>query len=266
MGRVLDPLKEMGLQVEEEGARHPAADADRRVRSRPDRVSASGSFGAGEIGRTARGAPCARRTSVIESEKTRDHTENMLSLFRRWRFQPCYGRRRRASHLGRRYGKPLKESPSRFPAIQARPPFWPRRPSFAQARIFCIQNVLINPTRTGFYETLSEMGAGVSFENERDENGEPVADLRAKSSTLQRRACSGGPRAVDDRRISDPRGARGFRGRGDGDGGACRVRVKESDRLAAMVGRSAACGVKAKARGDTLAVTGAPKVRGGATV
>ena len=48
--------------------------------------------------------------------------------------------------------------------------------------------------------------------------------------------------------------------------GLAELRVKESDRLAAMAAGLAACGVEAEARGDTLAVRGAPKVKGGATV
>ena len=48
--------------------------------------------------------------------------------------------------------------------------------------------------------------------------------------------------------------------------GLAELRVKESDRLAAMVAGLSACGVKAQCRGDTLAVAGLPRVRGGATI
>ena len=48
-----------------------------------------------------------------------------------------------------------------------------------------IEGVLVNPTRTGFYTTLREMGADVAFLNERNEGGEPVADIRVRHSRLK---------------------------------------------------------------------------------
>ena len=48
-----------------------------------------------------------------------------------------------------------------------------------------IKNVLMNPTRTGLIATLREMGADIALENEREEGGEPVADLRARHSSLR---------------------------------------------------------------------------------
>ena len=47
-----------------------------------------------------------------------------------------------------------------------------------------VRNVLVNPLRTGFIETLIEMGARISFENRRELSGEPVADIRARSAAL----------------------------------------------------------------------------------
>jgi 3-phosphoshikimate 1-carboxyvinyltransferase len=45
-----------------------------------------------------------------------------------------------------------------------------------------VPNIGLNPTRAGLYTTLREMGADLTFENEREEGGEPVADLRARFS------------------------------------------------------------------------------------
>ena len=52
-----------------------------------------------------------------------------------------------------------------------------------------IEGVLVNPTRTGFYVTLREMGADVDFLNEREEGGEPVADIRVRFSRLKGVRC-----------------------------------------------------------------------------
>ena len=43
-----------------------------------------------------------------------------------------------------------------------------------------IEGVLVNPTRTGFYTTLQEMGGDVTFLNRREEGGEPIADIRVR--------------------------------------------------------------------------------------
>ena len=57
-----------------------------------------------------------------------------------------------------------------------------------------IDGVLVNPTRTGFYVTLREMGADIRFRNEREEGGEPVADIRG-AALQARRACACRPSA-----------------------------------------------------------------------
>ena len=179
MGRVLSPLKQMGLDIEEEGRntlpltligspdlvpiayRLPVPSA--QVKSA---VLLAGLLASGE-------------TSVIESEKTRDHTEKMLAYF----------------------GAPVSSEPDKEGGVrisvggrktfEGKPVTVPGDPSSAAfltaAALLCpgsdvvIPNVLINPTRTGFYETLREMGADISFENEREQNGERVANLRAKT-------------------------------------------------------------------------------------
>ena len=72
-----------------------------------------------------------------------------------------------------------------------------------------IEGVLVNPTRIGFYTTLQEMGADVTFMNRREEGGEPVADIRVRASQAEGRARAGRARAVDDRRVSDAGRGRG---------------------------------------------------------
>ncbi len=110
------------------------------------------------------------------------------------------------------------------------------------------------------------MGADLSFENEREENGEQVADLRVKTSALRgvRVPAARAPTMIDEYPILAALAAFA-----DGEtvmDGLAELRVKESDRLAAMVAGLVACGAKAESRGDTLLVAGLPKVRGGATI
>jgi 3-phosphoshikimate 1-carboxyvinyltransferase len=264
MGRVLDPLKRMGLNIEEEGRntlpltlhgtsnlvpiayRLPVPSA--QVKSA---VLLSGLLASG-------------KTSVIESEKSRDHTEKMLAYFgASVSSEPTSEAGVRISVEGRQ-------------AFKGKPVVVPGDPSsaafFVAAAILCpgsdvlVKNVLINPTRTGFYETLNEMGADLSIENERELNGEKVADIRAKTSQLTgvEVPAERAPAMIDEYPIL---AAVAAFARGETImSGLAELRVKESDRLAAMMAGLTVCGAKAESRGDTLVVTGLSRVRGGATI
>mgnify|MGYP000940665072 FL=1 len=130
-----------------------------------------------------------------------------------------------------------------------------------------IEGVLVNETRTGLYTTLQEMGGDVTLLNLREENGEPIADIRAGASKLRgvvvppERA----PSMIDEYPVLAAVAAFAV-----GDTvmhGLAELKVKESDRLAATAAGLHVNGVAADVEGDTLIVhgTGGP-VRGGGTV
>jgi 3-phosphoshikimate 1-carboxyvinyltransferase len=263
MGRVLDPLKRMGLQIAEEGqSKLPLTLIGTSglvpMEYRLPVPSAQVKSAVLLAGLLAQG-----RTSVVESEKTRDHTEKMLAYFGAGVSTEAVEGGMRISVEGRG-------------TLHGRPVTVPGDPSsaafLAAAAILCpgsdilVRDVLVNPTRTGFYETLKEMGACISFENEREQNGEPVADLRAKAGKLKgvHVPAARAPSMIDEYPIlaalaAFAEGATVMDGLGE-------LRVKESDRLAAMVAGLKACGAVADASGDTLTVTGAAPVRGGAVI
>jgi 3-phosphoshikimate 1-carboxyvinyltransferase len=129
-----------------------------------------------------------------------------------------------------------------------------------------IEGVLVNPTRIGFYETLREMGGDVSFLNERDENGEPVADIRVRASKLGavRVPPERAPSMIDEYPVLAIVAAFA-----DGETrmeGLAELKVKESDRLAATTAGLAANGVVARVESDALIVQGARRVTGGGLV
>jgi 3-phosphoshikimate 1-carboxyvinyltransferase len=263
MGRVLDPLKKMGLEVEEEGrATLPLTLAGSSglvpIEYRLPVPSAQVKSAILLAGLLASG-----RTSVIETGKTRDHTEKMLAYFgAAVSAAPAQGGNR-ISVDGQKtfHGKPVTV------------PGDPSSAAFlAAAAILCpgsdvlIGKVLVNPARTGFYETLKEMGANLSFENRHELNGEPVADLRAKASRLRgvHVPAARAPSMIDEYPILAVLAA--FAEGATVMDGLAELRVKESDRLAAMAAGLTACGVSAQAQGDTLTVMGSAKVRGGALI
>lgn len=129
-----------------------------------------------------------------------------------------------------------------------------------------VRGMLVNPLRTGLYEVLDQMGAEVELSNERIQSGEIIADIRIRHGSLRACHVAAGriPAMVDE--IPALAVACAF---ADGESvieGLAELRVKESDRLGAIVAGLAACGVSAVADGDTLRVFGQGKVRGGGSV
>ena len=199
-------------------------------------------------------------TVVEEIEATRDHTERMLRGF---------GAEVETDGLI----ITLKGQPELKPQVIA----VPRDPSSAAfpvcAALICegsdvlVPNIGLNPTRAGLYTTLREMGADLTFENEREEGGEPVADLRARFGPMKgievppERAAS----MIDEYPILSvvaalAEGVTVMRG-------VKELRVKESDRIDAMARGLEACGVKVEETEDSFTVYGmGGKVPGGATV
>jgi 3-phosphoshikimate 1-carboxyvinyltransferase len=264
MGRVLDPLKSMGLAVEEEGKSSLPLTLIGSSELVPIAYRLPVPSAQVKSAILLAGLLAPGTTSVIETEKTRDHTEKMIAYFGAEVFStPMEDGATQISVNGQRS---LRGKPVTVPGDPSSAAF------LAAAALLCpgsnvlIQNMLVNPTRTGFYETLAEMGADIAFENERELNGERVADLRVKASQLRGVHVPAGraPTMIDEYPCLAVLAAFA-----DGEtvmDGLAELRVKESDRLAVMVAGLIACGAGADARGDTLSVRGSPKVRGGAVV
>jgi 3-phosphoshikimate 1-carboxyvinyltransferase len=126
-----------------------------------------------------------------------------------------------------------------------------------------VEGVLTNPTRSGFIETLREMGADIEELDHRLEGGEPVSDIRVRTGALKgvtvppERA----PSMIDEYPVLAC-----LAGFAEGETrmeGLSELKVKESNRLAATAAGLAACGVEARVVGDDLVVVGHGEVKGG---
>ncbi|MEM6499029.1 MAG: 3-phosphoshikimate 1-carboxyvinyltransferase [Pseudomonadota bacterium] len=262
MARVLDPLQKMGLRVDDGRSTLPMT-----VHGNPDVVpieyelpvpSAQVKSAVLIAGLYARG-----RTTVIEKEATRDHTERMLRYLGADISVEERGEMR-AIHVagdaelsGRDIAVPGDPSSAAFIAAAA---------AIVPGSDVTIENVLINPTRTGFYTTLSEMGADIEFLNERDAGGEAVADIRIAYSKLKGVVVppARAPSMIDEYPVLAV--VASF---ADGDtvmNGLAELKVKESDRLAATSDGLAANGISATVQGDTLTVHSMATPPGGGRV
>ncbi|CEJ10785.1 3-phosphoshikimate 1-carboxyvinyltransferase [bacterium YEK0313] len=203
-------------------------------------------------------------TSVIETEATRDHTERMLAHFGAQVTVTPHGAHGRRIDL---VGQPeLKPAPVVVPADPSSAAFPLVAAAIVPGSDVTIAGVMMNSLRTGLITTLIEMGARIEKLNPRVESGEEIADLRVTGGRLAgvdvpaHRA----PAMIDEYPVlavaaAFAEGTTRMRGLHE-------LRVKESDRLAAVADGLAAVGVDHAIEGDDLIVRGTGRVRGGGTV
>ena len=204
-------------------------------------------------------------TTVIEKAATRDHSELMLRAFGAKLDVEILSGGGRKITLG---GKPeLRGQSVLVPADPSSAAFPLVAALLVPGSNVTLAGVGMNPLRTGLIETLLEMGADIKIENRRVEAGEVVADLVIRHGPLKgvdvppERA----PSMIDEYPVLSvaaacASGTTRMRGLGE-------LRVKESDRLAAMATGLAACGATVAVEGDDLIVTGSGKPpKGGAHI
>ena len=131
-----------------------------------------------------------------------------------------------------------------------------------------LPGVGLNPTRTGFYRALQRMGASVGFEDVHDTGGEPIGTIRAGASGHALRAIEVGgaeiPTMIDELPLLACVGARAS---GTTEiTGASELRIKESDRIAAVVANLQALGASAEELPDGLRVTGSDRPLAGRVI
>jgi 3-phosphoshikimate 1-carboxyvinyltransferase len=262
MGRVLAPLREMGLEVESSGDMLPLT---LRGTSSLVPIAYTLPVPSAQVKSAVllAGLMTAGETSVIEREATRDHTERMLRFFGADVRTVESGGTTRITVLG---DAEMQGRDVTVPGDPSSAAFLAAAALIVPGSDITIEGLLVNPTRIGFYETLAEMGGDVAFTNARDQGGEPVADLRVRSSGLRgvRVPASRAPSMIDEYPVlaavaAFARGETVMEGLAE-------LKVKESDRLAATAAGLLANGVKAEIDGDTLTVRGTGIVEGGGTV
>jgi len=258
MGRVTKPLEQMGVNfITRENGRLPLAlkGLSPAIPIEYELPVASAQVKSAIL---LAGLNTPGKTSVIENEPTRDHTELMLKFFG----ADIVVKGKKITLKGHPNLKakklivPADPSSAAFPAAAA---------LIVSGSDITIKNVCINPLRIGFYKTLKEMGAKISYKNKRNECGEQVADINIKYSKLKgvEVPAERAPSMIDEYPIlavlaAYATGKTVMKGLKE-------LRVKESDRLQTIYDGLKANGVKAKMTADSLTVEGG-KVKGGGLV
>ncbi|MEC8085103.1 MAG: 3-phosphoshikimate 1-carboxyvinyltransferase, partial [Pseudomonadota bacterium] len=264
MRRVIDPLAEMGARfTSRDGGRLPLAVTGAAA---PLPLTYTLPVASAQVKSAIllAGLNTPGDTTVIEPHATRDHTETMLrpmgaeisvedhnngSRHITLRGQPEL----RATD----FTVPGDPSSAAFPAVAA---------LITEGSEIVLKNIGTNPLRFGLFETLIEMGGDIRRENARVIGGEPIADLRVRTSALRaiEVPAARAPSMIDEYPILAVAAARA-------EGrtvmrGLAELRVKESDRLTATARGLRAIGTQVEETADSLAVAGAGNLPGGATI
>lgn len=256
MDRVVHPLRKMGGQVwgrgdgaypplairggELQGIHYRMPVASAQVKSA---LLLAGLFAGGE-------------TVVEEPVPTRDHTERML--------------RAMGARLSREEGlvrvEPLARELSpldlRVPGDISAAAFWMVAAALHPDAELHLPGVGVNPTRSGIIDVLRDMGADLEVAEEREQGGEPVADITVRSSRLAPAEVSGDlvPRLIDEIPVLAVAAAltpgRTFIR------DAAELRVKESDRIATTCRELGRLGARVEELPDGLAIDGVPSLSG----
>jgi 3-phosphoshikimate 1-carboxyvinyltransferase len=261
MQRVIGPLEQFGARfVSRQGGRLPLAITGAReataIEYRLPVASAQVKSAVLLAGLNATGT-----TRVIEPEATRDHTERMLKHFGA---SIARGEQNGEGVIELSGEAVLRGADVLVPADPSSAAFPMAAALLVPGSDVTLTDLCLNPGRIGLIETLREMGADLSVENQREMNGETIGDIRVRHSSLKGVTVPAerAPSMIDEYPVLAAIAA-------FADGkttmlGVGELRVKESDRLAATAAGLAACGVKADADADTLTVTGGGKVKGNA--
>ncbi len=262
MKRVLLPLKNMGANVDgrNKGDYLPVAirgnSSLRGVEFFNEKASAQVKSALLLAGLNAKG-----KTIVIEPVMSRDHTERMLKAM---------GANIRTEFDEGGYRVYLDKTDKLNP-VDINVPADPSSAAFFAAAAVIVpgsqillEEVLINPTRDGFFRKLKEMGADIEYLNQREEAGEPVADIlvkytpHLKAVSVEKKEV---PSMIDELPLlaliaTQAEGETVIKG-------AEELRVKESDRIKAVVENLKRIGVEVEELPDGMIIKGKQKIKGG---
>ena len=249
MRRIAEPLSRMGARVETSPGGTPplALRGGRRLAGIDHRLEVPSAQVKSCL--LLAGLYASGRTRIEEAAPTRDHTERMLAGF-------GYEVERSRGEVAVAGGGELMGQTVAVPGDLSSAAYFLVGACIAPRGRVRIPGVGVNPTRDGVLRILERMGAEVALENRRDSGGEPVADLVAGASRLRGVEIDGDLAALGIDEIpvlllaaARAEGVTVLRG-------AAELRVKESDRLAAMEEGLRRLGVSVAARPDGMIVHG----------
>lgn len=256
MKRVIQPLQQMSAQIwHRSGGFAPLAVQGQRLK--PMHYQSPIASAQVKSCILLAGLTTEGKTTVTEPALSRDHSERMLRAFGAEVLvdpETCSATVVGPSQL---YGQTVV-----VPGDISSAAFWLVAGAIVPDSDLVIENVGVNPTRTGILDALAAMGADITQENLREVAGEPVADLHVRYSRLKACTIAGDliPRLIDEIPVlavaaATAEGTTVIRD-------AAELRVKESDRVAVTAAQLNRLGAKVAELPDGLEITGGPSLSG----
>ncbi|MEQ9669482.1 3-phosphoshikimate 1-carboxyvinyltransferase [Coleofasciculus sp. G2-EDA-02] len=251
MSRVVQPLQQMGAQIWGRGNGSLAPLAIQGQRLNPIHYHSPIASAQVKSCILLAGLMADGDTTVTEPALSRDHSERMLKAFgAKITVDP-------ETHSATVTGPAqLQGQTVIVPGDISSAAFWLVAGAIVPDSDLLIENIGVNPTRTGILDALAMMNADIQLENQRVVAGEPVADIRVRYSRLNACEIAGDliPRLIDEIPILAVAAvfAQGTTVIQD----AAELRVKESDRLAVMASQLNRMGAKITELPDGLEITG----------
>jgi 3-phosphoshikimate 1-carboxyvinyltransferase len=255
MRRVLDPIAAMGARVTSDDGRPPIEITGGSLRAIDWRMPLPSAQVKSAV--LIAGLAATGTTRVHEPAATRDHTERAFPAFG---LQAAIDGLSIAVEGGQRGRAP--SSPLRVPGDPSSAAIWAAAAAALPGSEIEITGVGLNPRRLGFLDVLRRMGARVEIELDDESAGEPVGSIRVahdghRPATI---APAEVPGVIDE---LPALAARAALGAGLEVSGAGELRVKESDRITALVDGLRALGVRAEERADGFVIDGSATPTGG---
>ncbi len=251
MKRVIDPLSLMGANIESSEGKAPliiyGSSHLKGINYKSPVSSAQVKSSLLLAGLNADGV-----TTIIEPEKSRDHSERMLDYFQ----SPISYHHGSLEVSIRRLEKPLQAQRVKIPGDISSAAFFMVAAAIVEDAEVELLNVGINPTRTGIIDVLTMMNIDFSIHNLREEGKEPIADIIVKSSNIKACEISGDiiPRLIDEIPViailaAQAKGTTVIKN-------AEELKVKESNRIATTVSMLKQLGVKVEETDDGMIIEG----------
>ncbi|MBW4446814.1 MAG: 3-phosphoshikimate 1-carboxyvinyltransferase [Hassallia sp. WJT32-NPBG1] len=251
MSRVVKPLQQMGAQIWGRKNNSLAPLAIAGVALKPIHYQSPIASAQVKSCVLLAGLMTEGQTTVTEPALSRDHSERMLRAFGAELSVDPDTNSVTVTGPAQLYGQKVI-----VPGDISSAAFWLVAGAIVPDSNLVVENVGVNPTRTGILEALAMMGADIQLENQREVAGEPVADLRVRSSRLQSCTIQGDliPRLIDEIPVLAVAAvfAEGTTVIKDAE----ELRVKESDRIAVMAQQLNKMGAKVTELPDGMEITG----------
>jgi 3-phosphoshikimate 1-carboxyvinyltransferase len=255
MERIAEPLRRMGARIETTDGHAPVRIEGNGLRAIDYELPVASAQIKSAV--LLAGLLAEGRTTVVEPVATRDHTELMLEAA-----GAVVARRPTSASVDA--ATAIRLGPIDVPGdFSSAAPFIVAATLLSGSELF-VHGIGLNPRRTGFLDVLGRMGARITVFNRRRSGGEAVGDLEVRSAELVATTVTPDevPSLVDELPLFALAAAHA---RGDSlVTGAAELRVKETDRIEAVVDALRRLGGRVEGRPDGLAVRGVPaRLRGG---